>query len=81
MYFILTLLSSNCLQGQGILVRSGVCLQLKPISTFAPLGCPLAKPHPFNVGVLFVTHATHHPVVVHSIHNVRLILGALDKSI
>merc|ERR1719206_1204954 len=69
--------SSNCLQWQSILVRSRVSLQLKPVPTLAPLGCPLAEPHPLDVCVLLVAHASHHTVVVHSIHNVRLILSAL----
>merc|ERR1719206_1367948 len=72
--------SSNCLQWQSILVRSRVSLQLKPVPTLAPLGCPLAEPHPLDVCVLLVAHTAHHPVVVHSIHNVRLILSALAPS-
>ncbi len=60
------------LQGQLILLRRRVGLQLEPVPAFAPLRGSLTQPHPLDVCILLVAHTAHHPVVVHGVHYVWL---------
>ena len=81
------------LEGQGVLVRDGVRLQLHPVAAFTSLGQALkmmklwfmfsfdhphlGEPGPLDVGVLLVTDAPNHPVVVHGVDDGGGVLGAL----
>jgi hypothetical protein len=37
----------------------------------------LTKPHPLDVSILLVANAANHSVVVHGVHDVRLLSGTL----
>jgi hypothetical protein len=50
---------------------------LEPVSALASLGLVLEDPKPLHVRVLLVADAAHHPVRVHGVHDVGVLLGAL----
>jgi hypothetical protein len=55
-----------------------VTLQLEPVTALASFRLVLKDPEPLDIGVFFVADTAHHPVRVHGVDDVGVLLGALS---
>jgi len=55
-----------------------VALQLEPVTALASLRLILEDPEPLDVRVFLVAHAAHHPIRVHCVDDVGVLLRALS---